>query len=125
MSNSSQYPQLPPSEPPPTAAHSNHGGTPAAWTLMAVTAVGAVIAGVGVAMQSSPVILAGAIVVAVGIVAGIALRLAGKGQPPLLREVPEDDDLAHLRSPAATQDTSPTPAVITQGTEPGSQPSEP
>lgn len=112
MSNSSQYPQLPPSEPPPTAAHSNHGGTPAAWALVFVCGVGAVVAGIGMILASSPVILAGAIVVAAGIVLSVALRIMGKGQPPLVRTVGEDDELAHLRSPAPAEQSQ-----VAQGAE--------
>ncbi|HLS25967.1 MAG TPA: HGxxPAAW family protein [Beutenbergiaceae bacterium] len=98
MSNPPPYPQVPKSEPPPAAPHANHGGTPAAWALIFIAGVGVVVGAVGVAMRSSAVILAGAIIVALGIVASIVLKAMGKGQPDLPVAKPRDEDLAHLYS---------------------------
>lgn len=98
MSNPPPYPNVPRSEPPPAAPHANHGGTPAAWTLMFVGGLGVVVAAVGIALRSSAVILAGAIIVALGIVASIVLKAMGKGQPDLPVPKERDEELAHLYS---------------------------
>ncbi|WP_434080720.1 HGxxPAAW family protein [Sanguibacter sp. Z1732] len=110
MSNSSQYPPLPPSEPPSHAPHANHGGTPAGWALMGVSAVGAVIVAIGIILPSNPVILAGVIVLVVGAVISLVLRGLGMGQPSQPARPDPDDELAHLRSPGpiAANRASPT-----------------
>lgn len=100
MSNPAPYPQLPRSKPPVAAAHANHGGTPAAWTLMTLAGIGAVVVAVGLILPSGATILAGSIIIAVGIVAALVLRAMGKGQPDLPVAVPMDEEMAHLRSPA-------------------------
>lgn len=98
MSNSSQHPQFPRSEPPSHAPHSNHGGTPAGWTLMGVSAVGAVIVAIGIILQANPVILAGVIVLVAGAVVSLVLRGLGMGQPSQPTSPDPDEELAHLRS---------------------------
>ena len=100
MSNPPPYPQVPRSKPPTSAAHANHGGTPAAWTLMTLAAIGAVVVAVGLILSSREATIAGIVIILIGVVVSLVLRGMGKGQPDLPVVVPMDDEMAHLRSPA-------------------------
>jgi hypothetical protein len=62
---------------PLTGPH--HGNTLAAWVMVGIMSVGAVIAAVGVSMWNLPVSIVGAVIVAVGLIAGKVLSLAGYG----------------------------------------------
>ncbi len=97
-----QYPQLPPTNPPVAAPPTNHGRTLAAWVLFWFACAGSVVIAIGMIVPSMPVVWAGVIVLVVGVVASIALRVSGRGQPKSAVEPAEDDELAHLRSPAST-----------------------
>lgn len=97
-SDQAPFPDLPPSEVPIGVANTNHGRTVAAWTLMLVVSVGAVVSAVGFVLPSMPVIWAGAGVAVIGVIASIVLRAMGLGQPPPQRVQAEDNETAHLRS---------------------------
>ena len=64
---------------PPGPPH-NHGGTVAAWSLMAGVVLGSVIIAVGMAMSSSLVLIIGAVVIVASLALGLVLRAAGMGQ---------------------------------------------
>lgn len=64
----------------PPAPPANEGNTLAAWTLTALVVLGAVVAAVGMVATSTLMMGIGAAVVALGILAGIGLAAAGKGQ---------------------------------------------
>ncbi|WP_051197188.1 HGxxPAAW family protein [Jonesia quinghaiensis] len=65
---------------PSTVPPKNHGHTPAAWFLTIVVALGSLIVGLGMPLNSMVMIGAGVVVVIVGLVGGVVLSLAGKGQ---------------------------------------------
>lgn len=71
---------------PPMPAHRNEGKTPAGWTLLYVVGLGALIFAVGMPMASAPVMIGGAVVVVVGLVASAIMRAMGLGQPRGSRE---------------------------------------
>lgn len=71
---------LPVSIPP-----ANHGRTGAGWTLFVGVAIGALVAGVGFVLLQVPVIIAGAAVAVLGLVASAILRAAGFGQVERVR----------------------------------------
>lgn len=64
---------------PPAPPH-NEGNTVAAWTLTAMVVLGVIVAAVGLAMSSAVMMIIGGAVVALGLVAGLGLSLAGLGQ---------------------------------------------
>lgn len=64
---------------PPPPPH-NEGKTVAAWTLNLGTVLGAVLIALGMVMSLTPVIYVGIVVIALSIIAGIALSLAGHGK---------------------------------------------
>lgn len=66
---------------PDNAPPNNHGHTTAAWFLTIVCVVGVLLAGLGLPLNSTPLVIIGAVVALVGVVGGVALSLAGKGQP--------------------------------------------
>jgi hypothetical protein len=59
--------------------HTYHGTSVAAWTGVGVMVLGALIGSLGVIWSSWPVIIAGLVVAAVGVVAGKVLAMAGFG----------------------------------------------
>lgn len=97
MTTQSQHPDLPPSHPPATAAHTNHGRTVAAWALFYGASLAALVAAIGFIIPSMPLIWAGVAVAALSVIASVALRLAGLGQPKDERSTDSDDEFAHLR----------------------------
>ncbi|MDF2846612.1 MAG: hypothetical protein K0R97_594 [Oerskovia sp.] len=66
---------------PPSAPPTNHGHTVAAWFTMIGIIVGAVVAGVAVAMAQVWLFWVGMVVVALALVGGGVLRNMGYGQP--------------------------------------------
>ena len=67
--------ELPDSAPP-----NNHGHTPAAWFLTIVCIVGAVLMGVSLPIDSTPLLIVGIVVAVVGLFGGIIMSALGKGQ---------------------------------------------
>jgi hypothetical protein len=66
---------------PPRSPAENEGHTLAAWFAMIGVMVGAIIFGVGMIFVNAPVMIAGGVVIVVGLVGGAILRKAGRGQP--------------------------------------------
>lgn len=66
---------------PVMAAHRNEGKTIAAWTLMWVVGLGALLVAIGMPMESTPLMVAGVVVTVLGLVASAVLRAMGHGQP--------------------------------------------
>ena len=64
---------------PPQPPH-NEGNTVAAWTLTILVVAGAIVFALGMAMAQSTLMMIGGGVIALGIIAGIVLSLAGFGQ---------------------------------------------
>jgi hypothetical protein len=60
-------------------AHVHHGNSVAAWVLVSVMMVGALVASVAVVVKSVAVGIVGGVLVVVGAVLGKALQLAGYG----------------------------------------------
>lgn len=58
----------------------NHGNTVAAWALVIITCVGAVIAAVGFDTFHWPIVITGAAIMVLGVVAGLVLKGMGFGQ---------------------------------------------
>jgi purine-cytosine permease-like protein len=57
----------------------HHGNTPAAWTGVTLLLVGFVVAGIGVMMESWTGFWVGAIIGAVGLLAGVVMSKTGHG----------------------------------------------
>lgn len=66
---------------PPAAAPRNHGRTVAAWTTTLIVVVGAVVAGLGVALAEPWLAWVGGGVVLAGLIVGKVLQVMGLGQP--------------------------------------------
>lgn len=73
------------SEVPPSAAPANEGRTVAAWTMVAIVLVGAVVTAVGIATGLPWLAWVGAGVIVVGLIVGGVLRSVGYGQPKRAR----------------------------------------
>jgi uncharacterized membrane protein len=56
-----------------------HGNSPAAWTCVIVMLVGALIAAIAFVIASTPIFIAGAAVMVLGLIAGYIMRKAGYG----------------------------------------------
>ena len=56
-----------------------HGNSPAAWTCVIVMLIGALIASVAFVIASTPIFVAGAAVMVLGLLAGFIMRKAGYG----------------------------------------------
>ena len=56
-----------------------HGNSPAAWTTVIIMLVGALIAAIAFVIANTPIFIAGAAVMLVGLVVGFAMRKAGYG----------------------------------------------
>lgn len=65
---------------PPSAAPLNHGKTKAAWTTTWLIMIGGVVVSLGFIVPSTLLIIAGAAVIVVGLVAGRILQAMGLGQ---------------------------------------------
>ncbi len=61
--------------------HSNHGNTPAAWTLMVIITIGFVVATTALVLGSWMGFWAGVVIVAIGGIVGGVMKAAGLGQP--------------------------------------------
>lgn len=72
---------------PDNAPPTNHGHTTAAWFLVVVCAVGTTIAGLGMPLNSTALIIAGIVVTAIGVVGSAVLSLTGKGQAHGLKKL--------------------------------------
>jgi hypothetical protein len=66
---------LPPGTPP-----ANHGRTPAAWTTILLVTLGSVVCALGFIFGSTPLAVAGGVVVVVGLVVGKVMQAMGLGQ---------------------------------------------
>jgi len=65
-----------------TASHADaigHGNSPAAWTCVIVMLVGALVSSIAYVIASTPIFIAGIVVMVVGLIAGWAMRKAGYG----------------------------------------------
>lgn len=56
-----------------------HGNSPAAWTCVIVMLVGALIASIAFVIANTPIFVAGAAVMVLGLLAGYIMRKAGYG----------------------------------------------
>ncbi len=56
-----------------------HGNSPAAWTCVIVMLVGALIASIAFVIASTPIFVAGAVIMVIGLLAGFVMRKAGYG----------------------------------------------
>ena len=56
-----------------------HGNSPAAWTCVIIMLVGALIASIAYVIASTPIFIAGAVVMVAGLLAGWIMRKAGYG----------------------------------------------
>ncbi|MCU1530509.1 MAG: hypothetical protein JWO49_80 [Arthrobacter sp.] len=56
-----------------------HGNSPAAWTCVIVMLIGALIASIAYVIASTPIFIAGAAVMVLGLLAGWIMRKAGYG----------------------------------------------
>jgi hypothetical protein len=56
-----------------------HGNSPAAWTCVIVMLVGAFIASIAFVIASTPIFIAGGVVMVIGLIAGWIMRKAGYG----------------------------------------------
>lgn len=60
----------------------HHGNSPAAWTMVLVVMVGALVIAVGVAVPSIVLDVVGAVIIVIGLVTGKVMSLAGYGSKP-------------------------------------------
>jgi len=56
-----------------------HGNSPAAWTCVIVMLIGALIASIAFVIANTPIFVAGAAIMVIGLLAGWAMRKAGYG----------------------------------------------
>jgi uncharacterized membrane protein len=56
-----------------------HGNSPAAWTCVIIMLIGALIASIAFVIDSTPIFIAGAVVMLAGLLAGWIMRKAGYG----------------------------------------------
>lgn len=64
----------------PEIPYPNHGNTVASWALVILVIVGTAVAAVGFDTFNWPVVIVGAVIVGIGVIAGIVLRGVGYGQ---------------------------------------------
>lgn len=64
----------------PVAPYSNHGNTVAAWALCGLLTIGFIIGAVGFDMANQVILIAGVVVMIIGLIAGLVLKKAGYGQ---------------------------------------------
>lgn len=65
---------------PKMSPPSNHGHTQAAWFLTIVCIFGAFIAALGLPLNSTPMVVIGAVIAVVGLIGGVLLSALGRGQ---------------------------------------------
>jgi hypothetical protein len=65
--------------PATTRRVTHHGNSPAAWTMVLIVMLGALVAAVGVAIASIVLVVVGAVIVVIGLITGKVLSLAGYG----------------------------------------------
>lgn len=56
-----------------------HGNSPAAWTCVIVMLIGALVASIAYVIGSTPIFIAGGVVMVLGLIIGFVLRKAGYG----------------------------------------------
>ena len=66
---------------PAAAPPNNEGSTPAAWMMFWGVCVGLLIGVVGFSIQNLVLLVAGAVIIVVGLLASFGMRKAGMGQP--------------------------------------------
>ncbi|MDO4607274.1 MAG: HGxxPAAW family protein [Bowdeniella nasicola] len=66
---------------PPAAPFHNEGKTTASWVFITLVVIGSCVIATGMVLYSVVAQIAGAAIIALGCLAGIGLRAAGKGQP--------------------------------------------
>ena len=82
-----------------SAAHADHGSTPAAWTAVTIIMVAFVVGGIGVLVSQAWLFWVGCALVLVGVVAGKVMQMMGMGAQPSTQ--------------ASTQPTTPSPSQST------------
>ena len=66
---------------PPSAPFANHGRTKAAWVLMWAVCLGVLLAGLGMMLNHSVVMIVGIVLALGGVVVSLVMRGMGLGQP--------------------------------------------
>ena len=61
------------------SADLGHGNSPAAWTCVIVMLIGALIASIAFVIANTPIFIAGAVVMVLGLIVGFVMRKAGYG----------------------------------------------
>jgi hypothetical protein len=56
-----------------------HGNSPAAWTCVIVMLVGALVCSIAFVISNTPIFIAGAVIMVLGLIAGYIMRKAGYG----------------------------------------------
>jgi len=64
-----------------SGTHSNHGSTPAAWTLVVIMTIGFIVSAVALVIGQWPIFWVGVGIVALSAVVGGIMKAAGLGQP--------------------------------------------
>ena len=73
----------------PHQPRGHHGNSPAAWTLVVLVMVGALVISIGISVPSIVLDVIGGVIVVIGLVAGKVMSLAGYGSvKPADPEVP-------------------------------------
>jgi hypothetical protein len=65
-----------------SAAHADHGSTPAAWTAVTIIMVAFVVGGIGVLVSQPWLFWVGCALALVGVVAGKVMQMMGMGAHP-------------------------------------------
>lgn len=65
-----------------SAAHDDHGSTPAAWTAVTIVMVAFVVGGIGVLLSQPWLFWSGCVLVVVGVAAGKVMQMMGMGAHP-------------------------------------------
>lgn len=79
--------------PPSQAPQMNHGRTVAGWALFWAASLGMLVVAIGAILFNTAVIIAGVVIVIVGLVLSGVLRMMGHGQPVTKRAAPTVEDL--------------------------------
>ncbi|WP_426995629.1 HGxxPAAW family protein [Pseudarthrobacter sp. N5] len=61
------------------SAELGHGNSPAAWTCVIVMLVGALLASIAFVIANTPIFIAGAAIMVIGLIVGYVMRKAGYG----------------------------------------------
>lgn len=80
-------------DPPAGPPMMNHGRTVAGWFLFWVGSLGALVAGVAIAMASMTMVVTGGVLIAIGLIGSGVLRAMGHGQPRKKTGPPTVEDL--------------------------------